>query len=138
MAIPAILSSIFHGSGVTTVLKSSRDVKFLCAQRFFRLFAYGATFLILVHFLTSLGLSDKLAGLFMTLTMLGDALISFVLVLITDKIGRRKILALGAILMTTSGVVFAASSTYWVLVLASVVGVISPRQAYGTQLPTWI
>ena len=127
MAIPPFLSTVYHGSGVTTVLKSSRDVKFLCAQRFFRLFAYGATFLILVHFLTSLGLSDKLAGLFMTLTMLGDALISFVLVMITDQVGRRKILALGAMLMTMSGIVFAVSSTYWLLVLASVVGVISPR-----------
>jgi predicted MFS family arabinose efflux permease len=119
--------SVIHGTGVSTVRKSSRDVKLLFAQRFFRLFAYGATFLILVHFLASLGISDKLAGLFMTLTMLGDALISFVLVLITDQVGRRKILALGAILMTVSGVVFASNSTYWVLLAASVVGVISPR-----------
>lgn len=119
--------SVLHGTGVSTVRKSSRDVKLLFAQRFFRLFAYGATFLILVHFLASLGISDKLAGLFMTLTMLGDALISFVLVLITDQVGRRKILALGAILMTVSGVVFASNSTYWVLLAASVVGVISPR-----------
>ncbi|CAO2652067.1 Nn.00g003500.m01.CDS01 [Neocucurbitaria sp. VM-36] len=37
--------------------------------------------------------------------MLGDALISFVLVLITDQVGRRKILALGAILMAMSGIV---------------------------------
>ncbi|KAF2034854.1 major facilitator superfamily MFS1 [Setomelanomma holmii] len=120
------ITSALNGTGVSTVLKSTRDVKLLFAQRFFRLFAYGATFLILVHFLASLGISDKLAGLFMTLTMLGDALISFVLVLITDQIGRRKILALGAILMTVSGGVFASSSTYWVLVVASVVGVISP------------
>ncbi|KAH7073809.1 major facilitator superfamily transporter [Paraphoma chrysanthemicola] len=118
--------NFLHGTGVTTVLESTRDVKLLFAQRFFRLFAYGATFLILVHYLASLGISDKLAGLFMTLTMLGDALISFLLVLITDQIGRRKILALGALLMIASGVVFASSSTYWVLVLASVVGVISP------------
>ncbi|KAF1969710.1 major facilitator superfamily transporter [Bimuria novae-zelandiae CBS 107.79] len=126
MAIQSYLSKILHGAGVFTVLKSSRDIKLLFAQRFFRLFAYGTTFLILVHFLASLGISDKLAGLFMTLTMLGDALISFVLVLITDRFGRRKILALGAILMVMSGAVFSISSTYWLLVLASVVGVISP------------
>ncbi|KAK7178183.1 major facilitator superfamily transporter [Paraphaeosphaeria sporulosa] len=126
MAIESYLSKFLHGFGVFTVVKSSLDVKLLFAQRFFRLFAYGTTFLILVHFLASLGISDKLAGLFMTLTMLGDALISFVLVLITDRFGRRKILALGAILMVMSGVVFSISSTYWLLVLASVVGVISP------------
>ncbi|KAF2132428.1 MFS general substrate transporter [Dothidotthia symphoricarpi CBS 119687] len=126
MVLQAYISSVLQGSGVFTVLKSSRDVKFLFAQRFFRLFAYGASFLILVQFLTSLGVTDKMVGLFMTLTMLGDALISFVLVLITDQIGRRKILALGAILMTMSGAIFSMSSTYWILVLASVVGVISP------------
>ncbi|KAL1604856.1 hypothetical protein SLS60_004396 [Paraconiothyrium brasiliense] len=126
MALPDHASSFLHKTGISTILKSSRDAKLLFAQRFFRLFAYGATFLILVHFLASVGISDKLAGLFMTLTMLGDAFISFVLVLITDQIGRRKILALGAILMVASGVVFASSSTYWVLVFASVVGVISP------------
>lgn len=123
----AYLSDFLHSTGVYTILDSTRDVKLLFAQRFFRLFAYGTTFLILVHYLASLGISDKLAGLFMTLTMLGDALISFLLVLITDQVGRRKILALGALLMVASGIVFASSSTYWVLVLASVVGVISPR-----------
>lgn len=127
MAVKNSLLNLLHGFGVFTVLKSSRDVKCLFLQRFFRLFAYGATFLILVHFLTSIGISDKLAGLFMTLTMLGDAAISFVLVLVTDQVGRRKILALGAILMIASGFVFSLSSTYWVLVLASVLGVISPR-----------
>ncbi|OAL43047.1 MFS general substrate transporter [Pyrenochaeta sp. DS3sAY3a] len=126
MDLRAALLTLLRGTGVSTVLKSTRDVKILFAQRFVRLFAYGATFLILVHFLASLGISDKLAGLFMTLTMLGDAVISFVLVLITDRVGRRKILALGAILMVSSGVIFSLSSTYWILVLASVVGVISP------------
>ncbi|KAH6629753.1 major facilitator superfamily MFS1 [Boeremia exigua] len=117
---------VLHHFGVRTALGASRDVKCLFAQRFFRLFGYGATFLILVQFLASIGTSDGLAGLFMTLTMLGDAFISFVLVLITDKFGRRRILALGAILMTASGVAFASSSTYWVLLLASMIGVISP------------
>ena len=120
-------STFFHGIGLSTVYTSSCDVKLLLLQRFLRLFAYGASFLILVQFLSTLGISDKFAGVFMTLTMLGDALISFVLVLITDRIGRRRILALGAILMSASGFVFATSSTYWVLVLASVLGVISPR-----------
>lgn len=132
MALQDLLAGFLRSTGVTTVLKSPRDAKLLFAQRFFRLFAYGATFLILVQFLTSIGISDKLAGLFMTLTMLGDALISFILVLITDQVGRRKILALGASLMIASGIVFALSSTYWVLVVASVIGVISPRCVAST------
>jgi MFS family permease len=138
MDLRAALLTLLRGTGISTVLKSTRDVKILFAQRFVRLFAYGATFLILVHFLASLGISDKLAGLFMTLTMLGDAVISFVLVLITDRVGRRKVLALGAILMVSSGVIFSLSSTYWILVLASVVGVISPRYVHTKTSRTYL
>jgi predicted MFS family arabinose efflux permease len=122
-----IAARLAQGTGLSTVLKSTRDVRFLYLQRFFRLFAYGATFIILVHFLSSLGISDEHVGVFMTLTMLGDVVISFILTLITDQVGRRKVLAAGAILMACSGVTFALSSTYWVLLLASVLGVISPR-----------
>jgi predicted MFS family arabinose efflux permease len=110
------------------VSNSTRDVKLLFLQRFFRLFAYGTTFIILVHFLSSLGISDEHIGLFMTLTMLGDVVISFVLTLITDQVGRRRVLLVGAALMILSGAVFSLSSSYWILVLASVVGVISPRR----------
>lgn len=125
--IKNIISKVAEESGITAILGSSHDTKLLCAQRFVRLFAYGTTFLILVHFLTSLDINDAHVGLFMTMTLLGDVVISFVLTLITDNVGRRKVLAAGCVLMTMSGVVFALSSNYWVLVLASVIGVISPR-----------
>lgn len=127
-----LLSRISKILGLATVRRSSRDAKVLFLQRFTRRFAYGATYVILVHFLSNLSISDEHIGLFMTLTMLGDAAISFVLTLITDQVGRRKVLSVGAILMTVSGVVFSLSSTYWILLLASVVGVISPRQAISS------
>lgn len=114
-------------SGATTILTASHDAHLLCLQRFIRLFAYGISFLILVHFLANLGINDARIGLFMTLTLLGDVVISFCLTLITDNVGRKKVLAAGAGLMAMSGVVFAMSENYWILVLASVIGVISPR-----------
>ena len=122
-----IVSQLAKESGLAAILGSSYDTKLLCLQRFVRMFAYGISFLILVHYLTSLGISDARVGLFMTLTLLGDAVISFCLTLITDKAGRRKVLAAGAGLMAMSGAAFTLSSNYWVLVLASVFGVISPR-----------
>lgn len=133
----SILSRFSKAIGFTTVYASSRDAKLLLLQRFVRLFAYGATYIILVQFLSSLGISDEHVGLFMTLTMLGDVVISFLLTLVTDQVGRRRVLSVGAFLMTASGVVFSLSSTYWILVLASVVGVISPRQVVQT-LNYWI
>ncbi|KAH8738363.1 major facilitator superfamily transporter [Ilyonectria robusta] len=113
-------------SGVVVVWTSCRDTKLLCVQRFVRLFAYGASFLILVHFLASLGFSDERIGLFMTLTLLGDTVISFILTAITDRVGRRRVIAAGALLMMMSGVVFSVSSSYWLLAMASIFGVISP------------
>jgi len=129
--ITTLWKTLSKESGATTIFASSRDTKLLCLQRFVRLFAYGISFLILVHFLANLGINDARIGLFMTLTLLGDVVISFCLTLITDKVGRRSVLAAGAGLMAMSGVVFSLSENYWILVLASVVGVISPRFVCG-------
>ena len=122
-----LLSKFGEELGVYSVLHSSRDTKILCLQRFTRLFAYGASTLILALYLSSLGSSDARIGLFMTLTLLGDVVISFLLTLVADGLGRRRILVLGAALMSTSGVIFAISGNYWILVVASIFGVISPR-----------
>lgn len=120
-------SRVLEELGVYSILHSSRDTKLLCLQRFVRLSAYGASTLILALYLSSLGSSDARIGLFMTLTLLGDVVISFLLTLVADGLGRRRILVLGAVLMSVSGVVFALSGNYWVLVTASIIGVISPR-----------
>ncbi|UZJ53742.1 hypothetical protein CBS101457_003062 [Exobasidium rhododendri] len=122
-----LLSRLAVVTGFTTLANSSRDAKLMCLQRFVRLFAYGSSFLILIQFLATVGsISDAQIGLFLTLTMLGDALISLCLTVVTDKIGRRNVLAFGAASMIFSGAVFAMSSNYWILVFASIVGVISP------------
>ena len=122
-----LLSKIGEELGVYSILHSSRDTKLLCLQRFTRLFAYGTSTLILALYLSSLGSSDARIGLFMTLTLLGDVVISFLLTLVADGLGRRRILVLGAALMSASGLVFAVSGNYWILVAASIFGVISPR-----------
>ncbi|KAK3685223.1 major facilitator superfamily transporter [Podospora appendiculata] len=119
-------SRLIHESGFRAIAQSSRDTKLLCMQRFVRLFAYGASFLILAQYLSSLSISDSKIGLFMTLTLLGDVVLSFLLTAITDQVGRRRVLAAGAASLTMSGIVFAVSSNYWILLVASVVGVISP------------
>lgn len=125
------VASLFHRLatelGVFSILHSSRDTKLLCLQRSTRLFAYGATLLILALYLSRLGSSDSRIGLFMTLTLLGDVTISFLLTLVADGLGRRNVLILGAFLMTVNGTIFAVSGNYWVLLAASISGVISPR-----------
>jgi MFS family permease len=123
-----LLARTLEELGLVTMWRSSRDAKFLCAQRFVRLFAYGSSTLILASYLSAVGIADDMIGLFMTLTLVGDVVLSFFLTLFADAMGRRAVLALGSVLMAGSGVVFALSSdgNYWVLLAAAVFGVISP------------
>jgi predicted MFS family arabinose efflux permease len=116
--------------GLVSLWSSTIDTKLLCLQRFVRLFAYGGSTLILVAYFSELHISKAKSGLFMTLTLVGDTLISFLLTIFADALGRKVILALGATLMALSGVAFAMSGNYWVLLLAAIVGVISPRCAF--------
>ena len=112
--------------GLAALYDSSKDAKLLILQRFFRLFAYGSSTLILALYLSALGISDTKIGLFMTLTLIGDILISFVLTLTADWLGRRRVLALGALMVIFSGLVFATVGNFWGLLAGAIIGVISP------------
>lgn len=125
----SFLQRLSFESGFDAIFTSSIDIKLLCLQRFIRLFAYGASFIILVQFLNLVGNTDRQVGLFMTLSLLGDVFISFVLSLVTDKVGRKRVLAIGSLLMLASGSTFVLSSSYWALLAAATFGVISPRYA---------
>ncbi|VUC32411.1 unnamed protein product [Clonostachys rosea] len=120
-----VLRRVLEELGLAALYRAPFDVKLLCIQRFVRLYAYGATALVLVPLLHELGISQSHIGLFMTLTLIGDAGISLVLSLVADVVGRRAILALGALLMVLSGVVFATFHNFWLLLFAAIVGVIS-------------
>lgn len=129
---PSLLVRFLSELGLVSLYHSKPDVKLLCLQRFVRLFAYGASTLVLVLYLQSLGISKTRIGLFMTLTLVGDVCISFCLTLVADGLGRKAILALGALMMAGSGVAFAVSDNYWVLLAAAIFGVISPRYVMCT------
>ncbi|EHK22580.1 uncharacterized protein TRIVIDRAFT_28321 [Trichoderma virens Gv29-8] len=122
----SLLVRVLSELGLVSLYHSKPDVKLLCLQRFVRLFAYGASTLVLVLYLQSLGISKTRTGLFMTLTLVGDVCISFCLTLVADGLGRKAILALGALMMVGSGITFAVSDNYWVLLAAAIFGVISP------------
>ncbi|KID83390.1 MFS transporter [Metarhizium guizhouense ARSEF 977] len=124
--MPGLLSRALAELGLATLASCAPDIRLLMAQRFTRLFAYGASTLILVSYLESLGHDRAQSGLFMTLTLAGDIVISFFLTLAADSIGRRATLAAGAVLMALSGAAFALFRNYWVLLAAAVLGVISP------------
>lgn len=102
------------------------DAWLLFVTRFTRLFAYGSVSVILVFYLVSLGLSESETGLLLTLTLGGDIVVSLYLTTRADRIGRRRMLVTGAVLMALAGLAFAATSNLAYLIIAGTIGVISP------------
>jgi MFS family permease len=103
-----------------------RDGRLLFATRCVRLFGYGLISVLLVLYLAEVGLSDPRIGLLLTLTLAGDTAVSLLITTNADRVGRRNMLRFGALLLVLAGVVFALTGAFWLLLLAAIVGVISP------------
>jgi len=104
----------------------TRDGCLLFVSRFIRLFAYGSLSVVLVFYLIGLGLNASQTGLLLTLTLVGDTVISLYLTTRADRIGRRRMLIMGATLMAAAGVAFASTTNLVLLIIAGTIGVISP------------
>jgi MFS family permease len=104
----------------------TRDARLLFLARAVRMFGYGALGVILVLYLAEAGLGAGEIGLLLTLTLVGDTVISLLLTTHADRIGRRRTLVIGALLMAGAGVVFAGSTAFVVLLVAATLGVLSP------------
>lgn len=104
----------------------SPDGRLLFLTRSARLFGYGLFSVVLVLYLNALGLSKGEIGVLLTFTLLGDMVISLALTTTADRVGRRRTLLAGSLLMIFAGVVFAVTNDFWLLLLAATVGVISP------------
>ena len=102
------------------------DGRLLFSTRVARMFAYGFLAVVLVLYLHEIGLSASRIGMLLTLTLFGDTLVSLWITTIADRIGRRRMLMVGAGLMLLAGVLFALTTNYLLLVIAATIGVISP------------
>jgi MFS family permease len=102
------------------------DGHFLFITRIARMFGYGFLSVVLVLYLEQLGLSQVQIGLLLTLTLIGDAIISLWITTNADRIGRRRMLIIGAFLMVLAGVLFAVTRHFIFLLIAATIGVISP------------
>jgi MFS family permease len=102
------------------------DGNFLFITRIARMFGYGFLSVVLVLYLTQVGLSETQTGLLLTLTLIGDTIISLWITTNADRIGRRRMLIVGALLMVFAGVLFATTRNFVFLLIAATIGVISP------------
>src|SRR6266513_1575377 len=114
------------GQASQALQQLTRDGRLLFATRFVRLFAYGALSVVLVFYLVGLGLTEAQTGLLLTATLIGDTAVSLYLTTRADRIGRRRMLIIGAILMAAAGLAFASTRNFVFLVVAGTIGVISP------------
>jgi len=103
-----------------------RDARLIFATRATRMFSYGLISVVLVLYLVAVGVPAGEVGLLLALTLAGDAVISLWLTTHADRIGRRRVLIVGALLMLLAAAVFAVSEVFVVLAIAATIGVISP------------
>ena len=103
-----------------------RNGRLLFAMRTLRMFGYGFLAVVLVLYLAAVGLDPLAVGIVLTLTLIGDTIISLWLTTHADRLGRRRVLVAGAALMILAGIVFAFTSFVPLLILAGAIGVVSP------------
>ena len=102
------------------------NVRLLFTTRIVRLFCYGFLSVVLALYLSQAGLADWQIGFLFTLTLAGDAGVSLFLTTTADRAGRRRTLVIGALLMVGAGLVFIITRNPILLMVAAIIGVISP------------
>lgn len=122
MAVLTYITWLTKEFGLQTLYHTHHDAWLIILARGCRMFAFGTNSLILALFFSSLNFSDSAIGLFMTLTLAGDVVLSLLLTLVADRVGRRKVLFGGSVLMVLSGAIFAWFENFWILLGAAVVG----------------
>lgn len=100
------------------------DGRRILAARAVRTFAYGFQSVLLGIYLDRAGWAPWQVGAILTATLLGSAVLTAVFTATADRYGRRRILQLAALCMAGSGGAFAATTSYPVLILASLTGTV--------------
>jgi MFS family permease len=103
----------------------SKDGELLLIARTLRTFAYGFLSIILSIYLKLIGFDGFLIGLILTCTLINSVIFTLVASFYADRIGRRKMLVIYAILMAISGIIFFVTSNYIALIAACLIGTIN-------------
>jgi MFS family permease len=103
------------------------DVGLLFATRILRIFAYGFVSVTLALYLHALGFGERTVGLLFSLALLGDIVISLGITTSADRLGRRRMLVVGAGLIALAGGVLSSTQSLALIAVAAVVGVVSPN-----------
>ncbi len=105
---------------------ASSNIVLLFCTRVIRLFAYGFISVVLALYLAATGLSPAGVGAILSATLAGDIAVSLGVTVVADRVGRKKMLVFGAILMVLSGLAFLATTDPLWITLAAIIGIVSP------------
>ncbi len=103
----------------------SRDGKLLLTARIIRTFSYGFLSIVLAIYLKLLGFNELLIGIVLTVTLVNSVIFNLFASFYADRIGRKKILIIYAILMAISGGIFLITNNYVALIVSALIGTIN-------------
>lgn len=98
----------------------------LVAARALRGFADGFVSVLLAVYLSALGLSPFEIGALVTATLLGSALLTLAVGLVSDRLEPRSVLLASSGLMLATGVGFAGFTGFWPLLVVALAGTLNP------------
>ena len=104
----------------------TRDGRLVLAAKGIRSFGFGFLSVILLIYLSAIGFGVLLGGIVLSLMLMGGVILTVFGSFFADRIGRRSFLMIMAILMSFSGLVYALTTNLVLLLLASIMGTLSP------------
>src|SRR2546428_6691084 len=118
----AVTSAVEADRGTAETRERRRSTRLILVMRGLRSLAYGLLAVILGVVLASEDFSLAAIGVLITVSLLGDMAGTYVIGLVADTWGRRRTLALLALVMAATGVIFGLVTSYPVLLVAAFFG----------------
>ena len=103
----------------------SRDGKLLLTARIVRTFSYGFLSIVLAIYLKLIGFDEILIGIVLTATLANSVIFNLFASFYADRLGRKKILIIYAVLMAISGAIFLLTNNYVALISSALIGTIN-------------
>src|SRR5690554_4292085 len=105
---------------------ATQDAALLIAARGVRAFGDGFVSVLLPLYLGELGFSAVRIGALTTATLVGSAISTLLVGLVSYRLRRRPLLMAGTLVMAATGVAFVFVHDFWPLLLIAFVGTLNP------------
>jgi MFS family permease len=108
------------------LLPATRDAGRLIFARALRGLGDGFTSVYLSAYLNLLGFSALQIGAIVTAMLVGSAVLTLIVGILSHRIGLRYVLFIAGLLMAVSGAAFASTNSFWLLFFIAFVGTMNP------------